>query len=178
MKKIVDHACECIQNLPDEKMDNENIGLCMLNEAAKYGDELLRDYNIDIRKIDEQGEELGRIIGVEMLISCPESIQRLASLKVDDDDNAEIYEPMIIEGKIRNISSEDFVIFTVEDNQGKTSKFYWLTFVSNSGTNIQYNFNETKNKDVKMEFIQQELFDPKINEYRNFNIIKSIEMLN
>ncbi|WP_159021725.1 hypothetical protein [Formosa sp. L2A11] len=173
MQQIVDQACSCVKAIPDEEFTTENVGICLMSEAVKFPDEILRDFNIDMTHIDEYGEELGRIIGVKMFGNCPETLKRLAALN----DTEEKVTTFNVQGTIKQISNTDFVVFMLKNNEGKIAKFYWLSFISNSIDNLQYEYKKLKDKRVSLSYIEQELFDPKLNEYRIFNIITEISVL-
>lgn len=174
MKDIAEKACECVRSIPEnEPITGINFGICIIEEAALFKEELLRDYNIDMSKIDVDGEELGRVVAMEMFTSCPDQLKRFASMNNKSNEDSDILE---IEGKINNIVQEGFVTFSLVHQNGKISKFYWLSFVE-SDNDIQNTFKNLEEKSVKIEYAIQELFDPRINEYRNFNIIKSLNII-
>jgi len=79
-------------------------------------------------------------------------------------------------GKITQIERDVFVVFSVFDNSGKSMKFYWLTSVE-SNIDLANNYKTLIETDVKIKYITQEFFDPKIGEYRNFNVIEKIEKI-
>lgn len=174
MQQIVDNACGCVTAIPDEEFNVESVGVCLISEAAKFPDEILRDFKIDMTRIDEQGEELGRIIGVKMISNCPETMKRLAKLN----DSTNEVKTLQAEGIIKYILDRDFVVFMIEDKEGKMSKFYWMSFITNTIDSFQYGYKDLKDKLVNISYIQQELFDPKLNEYRVFNIMTEISILN
>lgn len=173
MQRIIDQACDCVSKLPEAELNVESVGICLIGEAAKYPDELLRDYKINMTTIDRQGEELGRIIGAKMLAQCPETMQRLVNLNEED----EALQSFQIKGTVKQISDADFVVFTVQDQAGKLSKFYWLTFLVTNNDTLQFQYEKTIDKAVSITYVQQELFDPKLNEYRLFNVITEMNFL-
>lgn len=55
LEKIAIASCNCADSLsPDLKISDRNIrlGLCMINACEPYGEELLRDHQIDLKRID------------------------------------------------------------------------------------------------------------------------------
>lgn len=175
MKKIAEKACTCVSEIPDEEeLTGENFGLCILEIAAQYSDELLRDHNIDMLNIDVQGEELGRKVALEMMTTCPDQIRRIAASTAQEKEEVEdAY--LEAEGLIKSIVDDSFVVFSLTDNEGRTSKFYWLTFIK-SENDIQNDFENLEGKFVKIEYSTVEIYDPKIREYRNYNMIESLNI--
>lgn len=176
MAKIVENSCRCLAEIPTtEELSSIRIGLCMIQEANIYKEELLRDHGINMDNIDVEGERLGRLIAMEMITSCPEQIQRIASNidKYDEDDDS----IQKIQGVIKAIDKNDFIAFSVTSDDGKTSKFYWLNFI-NSNKDIQNEFNSYKKKKVEIEYSIYEFYDPNLGEYRNYNVIESLNVIN
>lgn len=174
MKNIAEKACECISELPDDEgLTTENFGLCIIQEASLYKDELLRDHNIDMLNIDVDGEKLGRMVAVEMLTTCPKQIKRIVAVSTEEEkEENDFFET---KGEIKAINTDRFVNFSLIDKEGKTSKFFWLTFVK-SEIDIQNEFDSLIGKIVKIEYSTVEIFDPRIKEYRNFNMIETLNI--
>lgn len=173
MQKITQKACECVANLSEtENISNEELGLCMLGEAVKYKEQLLRDHNINMMNIDIEGEELGRLIGLRMISQCPDVMMKM--VEMTEDDSEEFEETLYIaEGKIKAISKDEFIVFSLKTEDGRTSKFYWLTFIQ-SDTDLQNDYEKLKGKKVVIEYDIYEFYDTKLKDYRNYNIIESI----
>ena len=179
MDEIVLKACECSNSVSDS-LDSEKfnmkLGLCIIDAATPYEKQLKKDYDIDLNKIDTQGEELGRIIGLKMVSVCPDALMQIANI-VNEPGGDQILDSTI-EGQITKIEENKFVVFSVKEETGKVTKFYWLTFIE---TDFNFDFasqyKSLKDKDVRITFISQEFFDYRIAEYRTFNIIQRIEYL-
>lgn len=173
MQKITQKACECISELSNEEnVTKEQLGLCMLGEAVKYKEQLLRDHNINMMNIDMEGEELGRVIGLQMISECPDIMISLAALT--DDDSEEVETPLFMaEGTIKAITKDEFIVFSLKTEDGRTSKFYWLTFIK-SDTDLQNDYEKLKGKKVSIEYDIYEFYDTKLEDYRNYNIIEAI----
>lgn len=173
MQKITQKACECVSDLSGtENISSEELGLCMLGEAVKYKEQLLRDHNINMMNIDMEGEELGRLIGLRMISECPDVMMKMVAM--GEDDTEEFEETLYVaEGKIKAISKEEFIVFSLKTDDGRTSKFYWLTFIQ-SDTDLQNNYEKLKGKKVTIEYDIYEFYDTKLQDYRNYNIIESI----
>ncbi|MES2134429.1 MAG: hypothetical protein V4506_18935 [Bacteroidota bacterium] len=177
LDKIAQQSCDCTKNLNDtlskDRMYME-LGLCMIKTAEPYKKQLKKDYNINFDNIDNEGEALGKIIGIRMASICPDAL-----LKISDKVNGaktSSKDQELFSGRITKIEKDFFVVFTVNDNAGKSLKFYWLT---NAESNIELinKYDLLFDKDVKVKYTITSLFDPKIGDYRNFNVIEKIEQL-
>jgi len=176
MDIIVKKSCECITNIPDtldKGKFNLKVGLCMIEVSMPYKKELKRDYNIDLDHMDfKVGEKLGNVVGLKMGKICPEGLI-LAAKK-----NAAVPEQetngKILEGVVTNIGNDDFVVFSVKDNFGRIFKFYWFSVIQ-SDIELTNNYNSLLGKTVKITYDKKDYFDPKISDYRQFNVISKIE---
>ncbi len=61
-------------------------------------------------------------------------------------------------GVVTKIDESTFISFHVKNSSGKTTGFFWLTFIENN-LELQLNFNEVLNKFVQIKYVKQELFD-------------------
>jgi len=175
MDKIVAQTCECGKNINDtinQKQMFMEIGICMIKVAEPYKKQLKKDHNINLDNIDQEGEALGKLIGMKMASTCPEVLRKITEQA--DKKSAESGQE-VFTGRVIKIEKDFFVIFTVND-ESKTLKFYWLT---NAESNIDLlnQYAELLTKEVMVKYKITSLFDPKINDYRNFNVIEKIEKL-
>ena len=179
MDTIVEQACSCVSEIGDEEeLNSTNLGLCILNEAVKFKEELLRDHNINMANIDVEGEALGRLVALEMLSVCPDQLKRMVNARQNEQDAAAEEENSYysITGQVKSIQKSDFISFSITSEEGKTSKFYWLTFIDGN-FDIQEEYNSLEGKKVEVSYSEIELYDPKIGEYRTFNVIDSFSIL-
>ena len=178
LNDIAKKSCDCLNKLSDTltgERINFEMGICVINAASPFRKQIKNDFKIDFDKLDKEGEELGRIIGIKMATLCPDGLMKLINAKKKNE-SEEITEN-IIEGQITAILDNKFVEFSIKDNKGKLSRYYWLTFIE-SKTDLPANYKKMIDKSVKIVFMPQEFFDARIGEYSKFNIIKKIELLN
>ncbi len=177
MDKIAQQSCDCMNKLSDttnlEKMYME-LGICMINASEPYKKQLKKDHNIDLNNIENEGEALGKVVGFRMATVCPDALLKLSKMSEKEENKEKPSETATSIGKITKIDKEVFVMFSVFDNSGKSMKFYWLTAVD-SNIDLANNYKTLLETDVKITYITKEIFDPKIGEYRNFNIIQKID---
>lgn len=189
MNNIATECCKCLSNLSDT-LDKEDIylqlGLCMLKEAAPYKKQIKKDYKIDIDNFDQDGEKFGEILGIKMAFVCPDAFLRLSKSGILEDAEEVSDEYMhsantnskvtSVSGSIQKIEEECFVVFTLKDNTGKITKYYWLNFID-TGADLISNYKTLLGKSIEIFYMQKEFFDPKISEYRNYNIITKMSLL-
>ena len=179
LEAIAKSACECSDSIPKAQTSEAlkmRFGLCIFQASSPYETELLRDHDIDLSRISEgnYGEQLGMLVAVKMAVGCPEL---MASLVGDDDRDEEAYEEMYFEarGTVFSIEEEPFVCFTIKDEAGRKQKFYWLSYVD-SEMNLETTFQSLLGREVYFEYVVQEVFDPRIKEYRNINILVYLDV--
>lgn len=175
LDKIAQQTCECSKKMNDtisqERLYME-LGVCMIKASEPYKKQLKKDYNINLENIDAEGEALGKVIGIRMASICPDlliKISEQADKKKSDNDQE------TFTGRVTKIEKDFFTIFTV-NYEGKSLKFYWLT---NAESNVELinQYTQLFDKDVKVKYRVNLLFDPKIGDYRNFNIIERIDQM-
>jgi hypothetical protein len=176
MDIIVKKSCECITNIPDtlqKDQFNMKFGLCMLEISMPYKKELKRDYNIDLNNMDAKvGEKLGRVVALKMGNVCPGVLMTVAKKNTaapEQETNGKI-----LEGVVTNIENTNFVVFSIKDNFGRIFKFYWFSVI-HSDIELTNNYNSLVGKTLKVTYDKKDYFDPKISDYRQFNVISKIE---
>lgn len=170
---ITEKSCACLDNISENIKTDElhlKLGICMLEAAEPYKKQLQAEYGIDLNKSDDSGEKLGRMVGLKMATKCPNALLKIAG-KSNEDENTE----KSAKGVVTKIDTEGFVSFSIKDENGKTAKFYWLTFIE-SGAELPAKYKSYLGKSVYITYNNQEFFDPKIEEYRPFSIILKMEL--
>jgi len=180
MTKIAEKTCECLKHVPDS-LDQEGqymqLGLCMMSAAEPYKKQIKKDHDINMDQLDKvEGEKLGHIVGLKLATVCPDRLiafsQKTGNAKKENGESGRSK----FEGKVIKIDEDNFVSFTLKDNDGKAVKFYWLGFIS-SDFEMVTKYKTLLSRQLKISYYQKELFDAKTGEYRQFNIIDKLEML-
>jgi hypothetical protein len=177
MDVITQKSCECLDTVSDTldaERFNMELGLCMIKSAEPYKKQLKKDHNIDFDHIEIHGEELGRLIGVKMATACPDAVLKMVDKA--NEKKGDNPQKSTIEGRVTTIVEDKFVEFSIKDDAGKTSKYYWFTFIK-SKTDLVVEYKNLVDKPVVIEFIPQEIFDARIGEYRTFNVIQRLEVV-
>ncbi len=177
MDTIASRTCECIELKKKTETNEElspkmQVGICLFESAKDYKKELADQYGFNLNNIAEDAEKLGEIVGNRMAFICPNTLMKF-SVEIQEDEEVSVN--FFVKGEIVDIKEDLFVVFNVKNQEGKIEKFYWLQFL-NSDFDVQNSFEELKGKNIKIEYFEEELFDPKIKEYRIFNSIYSLEL--
>jgi len=180
LDKIGHDACDCISKLPDTgSAQSQTIafGVCVLDAARPYKKKIKRDMKIDMDKSDFSGEQLGVEVALKMAHYCPDLLMRITQnikTKKEQNINESDMDDRTVRGTITKVDDGMFVVFSLKDDDGQILKFYWLSDVESSLDlpNVYYTL---INKEVVITYEEKKLFDPKVEEYRRFNVIKKIE---
>lgn len=179
--KIVEESCECLERVPDSLSNrdfNMQAGICMIKASMPYKEQLKKDYNINLDKINskEEGEKLGKLIAIKLISVCPNAFKRLTKRAQEENIKKE-ENKKIIEGTVSSIEKNPFVVFSLKDDFGRIFKFYWLSFIE-SDIELTNNYDTLTGKTIRLTYEKKDFFDPKIVEYRSFNVISKIETIN
>jgi len=179
LEKISKLSCECINKIPDDVKPEEfemKLGLCMIEVSLPYQKQIKKDFKIDLGEINENvGEKLGNLIASKMISDCPDLLIKVTQKVNSNTDNKEGLRGEII-GKITKVSSDNQVVISLVDVKGKHVNFLWQTFIE-SNYDLMNNYKNLVHKKVSIEYIEKEFFDPKIKEYRIYNVISKLEVV-
>ncbi|NJW51626.1 hypothetical protein [Salinimicrobium oceani] len=172
---IAQKACDCIETQKlIEQYEGEQLtmqmGVCLMTASGAYREQLMKDHDINFDRLDLEGEKLGILIGSRMAFICPNFIISAAG-----DGSDEEVANFSATGVITSISEKPFVVFTIKNDQGRTTDFFWLTFIA-SEFDLQHDFKKLVGKKVDVTYVEEELFDPRINDYRYFNHLVTLEL--
>ncbi|MDZ4823812.1 MAG: hypothetical protein SH856_10165 [Flavobacteriales bacterium] len=184
LDNIAQDACTCMETadnpsaLPEEL--EMQLGLCLIAAAQPYEKELKKKHGIDLNNMDDEtAEKLGISVGVNMALKCPKLFMAMAGANQEEifsEPDDEIYDMegfSVFEGRINTVSVTDIVILSATNESG-AEEFYWLTPID--GIEIPQNLNDLSGKQVLIEYRQEEIFDPKMLDYKLVNMITSIYM--
>lgn len=189
MDEITQKSCECIESIDlkgNKDQVSAKLGICMLQASMPHKKQLKKDHDIDLDILgDEEGKKLGTIIGFKLAGVCPESLIKISQLiqnNVDEIIVEELEEEEFkketkqLKGKIKNIENNLFVVITVEETNGKTTKLIWMNFVQ-SNIDLPSKWETLVGKNVSISYNSNaQFFDPKINDYRIFLVIEKLNV--
>ena len=149
----------------------------MLKTAMPYSKEIKRDYGIDLSKDianNEKMKELGIQMGMLMLNECQELFEKITESDKDTENVEENDSYLLFSGTVKKIEKENFVIFHIVGENKTLTKFYWVSNVE-SDLDLPKEYNSLVGKKVNLSYYTTEIFDAKINDYKNLNILSSLK---
>lgn len=172
---VTTNACECAEKISDitpAKDASIQFGLCIIGAAAPHKSELKKDHGIDLNNVDkEDGERLGVLIATRMVQICPKTLVKISnSSQTEKKERAE----HTVEGVVSKVEKDFFVVFSLRETSGKTTKLYWMTPIKSS-MDLTNNYSSLVGKSLKVTYEAKDFFDPKIADYRQFNVILKIK---
>ena len=176
--KIANETCIYFKTNEDELKklsSNERVaklGIKMLSLYDKYREDLKKEgITVDISD-DTSTEAFGEKIGFSMAKFCTEVLIALSEDIPDEDLKVESF----IEGELKTISGKELSIVSLKDKKGKTQKFVWIN--NFEGSDRLINSENIKGINVKLTYINIELYSPLLKEYIVRKQITKIEYFN
>ncbi len=179
IETMADHVCECYNEIPEDLVGDEfnvQLGMCILEAAQPHWDEIEADMGITMSNFHARGQELGYKIGQQMAARCTkvavDMAERSTGRPLGSEEEAE---SDMIYGTVLKVERGIFAKISLRDDMGKLRKFYLLMNVE---TNIilEEDLDQLEGAQVYLGFRPMELFDARINEFRPFNVIESLEV--
>ncbi len=177
-QKFSREVCECVKNIDatnkTKKEMSTQFGLCAFKHAASYKKELKRDFGIDLVADianEEKMENFGVQVGMMMVTECPDVFSKVMG---DEGDSGAESSELLINGTVSKIEKDNFVVFHIVGENKNLTKFYWVSTIE-SNLDLPKEYNGLVNKKVNISYYTTEIFDAKINDYRNLNIISSLK---
>lgn len=180
IKEISKEACKCVdkvENKEDTEMLKMELGMCIMKSAGPYMDKIQKDFGMTADNAKDTGKKLGQKVGMQMAIDCPDIMLKIGKMYNEANEKKEEKSEEVVpeEGMITGITKEEFIVFTVKNNDNKVQKLHWLSQVECKEDFIT-NYSKFLNKAVKYTFYSLEIFDAKLGEYRDVKVLSSINL--
>lgn len=176
LDNVVKEVCSCatakadqLKGLPADKLQLE-LGFCIITSYSNHEKELTAKYG-NVMEGDGM-EKLGTDIGLKMASACPDVFRLIAGSSFEDEETQAI---STVEGQIVAVKSEQFLTIEVKDNSGRTHAMLLLTFFE--GSDILTENKLKKNDKVSIDYWEQEFYDVKAKDFRNYKVIQSIKKI-
>ncbi|WP_312078662.1 hypothetical protein [Chryseobacterium sp.] len=179
-QKFTKEVCECVSKVDvSGKTATERqtqFGLCAFKHYQPYKKELKKDFNIDL--VTDMGnetkmKEFGVQVGLLMAAECPEAFSNIMKDEDEQMISGESSE-MLISGTITKIEKDNFVVFHLVGDNKILNKFYWISTVE-SDLDLPKEYQSLLKKKVDISYYNTQIFDSKIDDYKNLNIISSLK---
>lgn len=176
---LTKEVCTCVnekmKTLKDGTAEQRQmqLGLCIVSSYSSHEKEVTAKYG-DIMETEGAMQKLGSDVGMKMAGICPDVLMMFADMEADEAEVEEI-PALSLEGKIVEIKSEQFLTVVVKDNSGRNHTLLVLTFFEDSNLLIENKLK--KNDKVSVEYWEQEFYDPKAKDFRNYKVIQGIKKI-
>lgn len=183
-------TCNCSNKL-DSSLTGETLtmqtGVCIMEAIEPFEEELkayLKIEEISFSDVDLM-QKIGEIVGLKMLKYCPDFLMRLTSNASDEEEETVSSPPeedglQLLNVKVTKVDIDQFITFTVEsqlvDDAKKRHKLIWLSDFLSSSVLID-NYEQLQGKSCSFSYTEIDLFDPRIQEFRTFNVITGFKLL-
>ena len=182
-QKFIKEVCECVSKVDvSGKTTTERqtqFGLCAFKHYQPYQKQLKRDFNIDILTDianETKMTEFGAKVGLLMATECPEAFSNIMKDENEQKTSEESSE-MLISGTVTKIEKDNFVVFHLVGDNKILNKFYWISTVE-SDLDLPKEYQSLLKKKVNITYYNTQIFDSKIDDYKNLNIISSLKTNN
>lgn len=164
---VAQKVCACTKekqiDINDENT-NTQLGLCIVEAAKPYSEQIKDQYNLDFSNLNgPEGEKLGELVGFKMLSFCPEFFENYSETESRQ-------ETGYVSGEVIRLDKDRLLTFHVKGTDGKIYKLLWQGSFDGDAELI-YNYDSLKGQKVYFDYVFEEYFDPRINEYIPFRII-------
>ncbi|MFB9052232.1 hypothetical protein ACFFVB_04000 [Formosa undariae] len=181
IQKISDDTCVCMAakdfNLAtvDKSTIEMTFGLCVMESYGKYP-EAVSALNVSFED-DKSLEKLGELIALRMMNSCPDVMSLLVGNYMDEiesDANINAEEYALDNMEFSKLERDQLfnVIRFKDASSGRSYSFLWLTYFE--GSQYLQDTKKIKKTNFSIQYKEQDFYDSKIEDYRNFKIITKL----
>ncbi|MFZ6873579.1 hypothetical protein ACO0LF_16095 [Undibacterium sp. Di27W] len=171
VENVAKKTCECVEKIPQDLQKDgayAQVAVCMFQSFNKQEKEFFqKEFNLSFTN-GKDGEKIGSILGASMMTQCPNVIMKMSTVL-----NKGVVSGTAA-GVISKIDSDFFVMFSLRERNGVTSKFIWLNQIP-SKIDLPNTYQSLLGKNVEFKYESRDIFDPKIGEYRQFKVLTDIK---
>lgn len=181
---ITEEVCECVSEKSSTGLTPEEVqvqlGLCIMKSYGKYKDRLDKYMKISLSD-GASLEALGQEIGFKMLETCPDTFMLFAKDLIEEElkeENMpkEATNVSSVSGKVVKITRDQFNVITFKGENKRVYKLFWLEYFE--GQELLSDLKDLKKNTVKFSYEDREMYDPKLEDYRTYKVIRKIEVVN
>ncbi|MEM6720086.1 MAG: hypothetical protein AAF611_12250 [Bacteroidota bacterium] len=188
LEDVTNDVCNCISGKVKQGISQKDIevqlGLCLIKSYGKFKDRIDKYMNItfdDPRSMELFGQE----IGMKMISLCPDTFMTFAKDMIEEE--VDTYRPSkrasasasavtLVSGEVTKLTRDQFNVVSFRDSNKRTYKFLWMEYFD--GQELLNDMRNLKRKQVEISFENKEMYDPKLEDYRTFKVLRKIEVIN
>ena len=183
LEDVTKDTCECISEKNIEgitpKELEEQLGLCLINSFGKFKKRIDKHMDVSLDNPDSL-EKFGQEVGLKMLTVCPDTFMSFAQDILEEELEAEVVEVPSktdsVTGKVQKLTKDQFNMITFKGINKRTYKLLWLEYFE--GQELLNDLKKLKKNQVKVTFENVEMYDPKMEDYRTYKVIRKIKIQN
>ena len=176
--KVSEETCTCMsgKDLSEISVEafEQEIGLCLMNIAAKYSAELeAAGYDIsDQNSVSKLGEQVGQ----QIAFNCPDVFQKMMELYGQEESTqTQVRQLARYRGTFVNMQATGpFAVLTLQDVDGSQATFLWLEYFPGSEMFLQ-GTDSLKDLMLTVTYETRELFQPETGAYQAFQVINRVD---
>ena len=178
--KAMASACECI-NKTDKKLNKEGLKIevekCVTQAMLANLQGLVDEYGIDMTD-EKSAYEMGKQLGIKLAAKCPAFIELFANSELlgkETNQTSEAAESEFTVGTLKEIIIEDVIYLVIVEANGDTRNFVLYTYFNGASEFVQ-SLDLYKNKEVKIGWTTQKVFDKKSNTFVDKKIVTALQL--
>lgn len=176
--KVSTETCSCMseKDLADITVEDfeQEIGLCLMNIAAKYDTELkAAGYDIsDQNSVSKLGEQVGQNIA----FNCPDVFQKMMKLYGEEESTqTQVRQLARYRGTFVQLQTTGpFAVLTLRDADDSQATFLWLEYFPGSEMFLQ-GTDSLQDIMLTITYETRELFQAETGQYQAFQVINRID---
>ena len=183
LEDVTKDTCECISEKNIEGITPKELevqlGLCLINSFGKFKKRIDKHMDVSLDNPDSL-EKFGQEVGLKMLTVCPDTFMSFAQDILEEELEAEVVEVPSktdsVTGKVQKLTKDQFNMITFKGINKRTYKLLWLEYFE--GQELLNDLKKLKKNQVKVTFENVEMYDPKMEDYRTYKVIRKIKIQN
>ncbi len=185
LEDVTNDVCKCIAAKVDEGIPQKDIevqlGLCLINSYGKFKDDIDKHMNVSFDDPDSM-EQFGQEIGMKMITICPDTFMSFAKDMIEEEvenyNTSEETAPKltVVSGEVVKLVTDQFNLLSFKGTNKRMYKFLWLEYFE--GQELLSDMKDLKRKQLSVSYETKEMYDPKLQDYRTYKVLRKIEVVN
>jgi len=127
-------------------------------------------------------ELLGQEIGFKMLETCPDIFMTFAKDLIQEEIEEKSSTPSTkvsktsVLGEVVKLTKDQFNVLTFKGDNKRVYKLLWLEYFE--GQELLSDFKDIKKSRLRISYEDKEMYDPKLQDYRTYKVLRKLEVVN